>query len=394
MRKNAINQQWTPLDGGIEAVDGVYCASAALSCSQTLLSASTQNFLTVISSSARCVAACVFPDAAVVDAHTLLTKNNVKSGYIKALLLSDGCEMDAELLPQTKIKADFRLFADALRCNAKEVCAVNIGKVGSRFVSVSKEQLQTLLATRDAGQTQTVFQQFAYTFHLGDVVCSMGAMFIDGASHETQTGAQSTVCCLVTDVCITPQMLEKAFASAVEDTLKPLYLGVDRSPNDCYAILSTCKAGNYCISETDSEYKKLVNALKHTLEEIAERITKNEPGKRLLCLVESAKSKQAAKSLVDAMLFSSLLRSQAHSGDIKTETLLCALCGAGERIALDRAQIYLRSELGEIALWDYGKQTSVEQARIAQIASAKDVYLEVRLHDGNYKAKGIAKIAL
>ncbi len=395
MRKNAINQQWKPIDGGMQAVDGIAFSTAVLPCPQTLFSPAAQDSITMFSSSVRCAAACVFSNGAFVDAYTAFSKNNVENGCIKALLLSDGAQTDAEQPLQATLKADFRMFADAFDCNAKEVCAVNIGKVGSRFISLSKEQLQaTLTSEENQRQAQISWKQFAYTFRLGDVVCRMGAAFIDGAAHEKQTGAQSTVCCLATDVQITPQMLKKAFASAVDDTLNSLYLGVDRSPNDFCTIVSTCKAKNYCISQADSEYKKFVNALKHILQEIAMRMAKGEQAKRLFCLVSGAKSKHTARTLINAMLYSAPLRTQLKDGVIKTETLLCALSSVEEYLVLEKMQITLHSEHGEAALWDDGKQTAVDTARLAQIMQAADLHIEVRLHDGNYKASGIAKIRL
>lgn len=389
MRKNAVSQQLIPLDGGITAVDGFSCSDAVLSCPQMLFTEQFSERLTIISSSARCVSACVFPAPTMPDMHTQWSMKQAKNANVKALLLSESEKMDVQPLSETQVKADFRCMADVLGCEMKSVCAVNIGKVGSAFSAVSKQRLQTL---QSAGNSQNVWQQCAYAFCLGDIVCRVGAIFIGGDEHSRQTGAQSTVCCLTTDVNISPQMLEKAFISAVEDAFYPLYLGVDRSPNDFYAILSSCNAGNYIISETDSEYKKFYTALKRMLEEIVLRITKNDAKKRLLCLVNGAKSKQTAQALANAFSLSEHVRKQARLKDFHVETLLCALANAGERVDIKRLQIYVRGENGEIALFDYGKQTAVEQAAFAKLMGECDVHIEVRLHDGHYKASAIAKL--
>ena len=187
-------------------------------------------------------------------------------------------------------------------------------------------------------------------------------------------------------------MLKKAFFAAAEDTLQPLYTGVDRSPNDFACILSSCKAGNYSISTVDSEYKKFSEALKCVLTEIAAAMADCENGRRLFCSVQEAKSKRIAQTLANALIFSHTLRSQMFAGKMCIESLLCALCNANEALALDKMQVYFQSEKGNICVWDYGKQTDVAQSLQENVLSAKDVYIDVRLHTGNYKATSIAQL--
>lgn len=382
MRKNAVNQPFIPLDGGIQAVDGFSCLTAILPRVQTLFSSPNADSITIISAEKRSAFACLLPENTVIDEYTILSKAHAKNGYIKALLLSDCNVVNVQASSQANVKGDFRLLADKFSCNVKEICAVNVGKVGSQFFDVSRMETAEFISSK--------WQQFGYAFYLGDVLCRIGAIFIGGDEHSRQMGAQSTVCCIITDVNITPQMLEKAFVSAAEDTLECLYMGAERSPNDFYGFLSSCQAKNYIISQTDSEYKKFFNALKRVLQEIVLRITENNQKKRLFCLVEGARSKQTAKALANAVCKSASLQQQAYYGNIKVESLLCALCGAGERLALERMQIHLRSAKGEIVLFDYGKQTEVDASVVAQTANAKDVYIEVRLHGGYYKANALA----
>jgi glutamate N-acetyltransferase/amino-acid N-acetyltransferase len=236
-------------------------------------------------------------------------------------------------------------------------------------------------------------KELAYAFFLGDVLCRIGADFKSENENTAKiSGVQSKVCCITTDVNITPQMLKKAFDAAVEDTLQPLYTGVDTSPNDFACILSSCKAGNYIISAVDSEYKKFADALKRTLAEIAANMAEGNGGRRLFCNVQETKSKRTAQRLANAIISSRAIRAQVFLGKVHTESLLCALCSLDETLALDTMQVYFRSEKGNICVWDYGKQTDVSQGLQETVLLAKDVYIDVRLHTGNYKATAIARL--
>jgi N-acetylglutamate synthase/N-acetylornithine aminotransferase len=97
--------------------------------------------------------------------------------------------------------------------------------------------------------------------------------------------------------------------------------------------------------------------------------------------------------MANALSSSALLQKQAQNGRISVETLLCALCGAGVQICLEEMQVCVRSQYGEVSLFDYGKQTSVAQSVVAQIVDAQAVYIEVRLQDGHYKASAMVKLS-
>jgi glutamate N-acetyltransferase/amino-acid N-acetyltransferase len=404
MRKNGVDKQWTPLRGGVAAVDGFSTAVFAVPQTQTACDKKAENTLQIIYSSARAVSAFSFFDGGFVDAHTHLSKQYVQGGYTKAVFLSDGRVTNANQPPISSVKANFRLFADACGCDSKEICAVNIGTVASVFATPSQTHLRQMLTMLNATErtsneraekeeTQNKNNEFAYAFLLGDVLCRMGVVYKAGneCSRENN-GAQSKVCCITTDVNITPAMLKKAWDAAVEDTLLPLYTGAERSPNDFACILSSCKAGNYIISATDTEYKKFAEALKRVLLEVAANMANGEGGKRLFCAVREARSKRMAQALAGALIFSSTLRVQLLRGRVYMESLLCALCNENEELALDTIQVYFHSEKGNICVWDYGKETDVAQALLENVLSAKDVCIDVCLHMGNYKATSIARL--
>lgn len=386
MRKNGINRELEPIEGGVCAPSG--------------FQASGENHLALIVAEKRFPVACTFSQSAVVGAPVAVSKRHVKSGYARAVFANSGVANVFQENGEKSAREICQQIAKRLRCDQREIVIASTGKITSRFnaesvingldflcqrIGASNEH--SLASARAIMTTDKSVKQVSFAFDVGDFRCKIGAVFKGNA--RVCPNMATTLCFLTTDVNITPEMLQKSFSSAANETLNMLTHDGLSSPNDTACILSSCTAGNYCISCADSEYKKFASALQKTLTEICFIMLKDgdEQTKTLFCKTSGAKSKRVARAVSRAVVKANVFQ----NGSLETENLLCAIVGAGEALDVSKAEIILCSENTSLALMTDGKAIAYSASLMLDILSRSHVELLIRLNDGNYGATAFAR---
>ncbi len=387
MRKNGVNRQLEPIEGGVCAPFG--------------FQASGFNNLALIVGEKRFPAAGVFSQSALVGAPVTVSKKHVRLGYAKAVFVNSGeanvCQENGEDLAKEICKA----VAKRLRCDTEEILIASTGKIGPRFdaqkilqnveplmqnLGVSNEH--SLAAARNMMTTDKSVKQLSFAFDVGDYRCKIGAIFKGNA--RVCPNMATTLCFLTTDVNVTPQMLQKALESAVNETLNLLDLDGLASPNDSVFILSSRAAGNYLISCADSEYKKFASALQKTLVEICIAMLKDgdKNAKTFVCEARGAKSKRVARAVAKSIVSARIFQREGW----QTDDLICAILGTGEPLGLDRAEMILSSQNASVTLMTGGKAIAFSAASVSDILSCGEITLRIQLNDGNYGATALGRI--
>lgn len=387
MRKNGVNRQLEPIEGGV-------CAPAGFQ-------AGGLNNLALIVGEKRFPAAGVFSQSAVVGAPVTVSKRHLRAGYARAIFVNSGeanvCQENGENAAKEICKA----VAKRLRCDTEEILIASTGKIGPRFdaqkvlqnVAPLTENLgssheHSMAAARNIMTSDKIEKQLSFAFDVGDYRCKIGAIFKGNA--RVCPNMATTLCALTTDVNVTPQMLQKALGSAVNETLNMLDLDGLASPNDSVYVLSSCTAGNYLISCADSEYKKFASALQKTLAEICFLLIKDgdRNAKTFVCEARGARSKRVARVVAKSIVAARVFQKEAW----QTDDLICAILGADEPLEFGKADITLSSKTASLALMTDGKAIAFSASSVLEIFSCDEITLRVHLNDGNYGATALGRV--
>lgn len=404
MRKNGVNKELKPIDGGICApkgfrASGVRCGIAPVS---SPFYHPTREDLALIAADKLVPTACVYADSGECGAPVITTKKHLKSGYSRAVIVNSGianCGVEGgEKLAKTVCTA----IAKRLKISASETVIASTGAITGKFPidtllsgvnkladSLGCSHEHSLAAARALMTADTAVKQLSFSFMLGDYECKIGAIF--KGSRRVCPNMATTLCFLTTDVNISREMLQKALSAVVGDTFNMLNVDGISSPNDTVCIMASGNAGNYKIDCADSEYKKFVYALKETAWRVCKAIVADGEGKSgvFSCSVSGAKSKNAARNIAKAVAGAIGTRKAFAKNEVDVEGILCSILTAGERVELSNVEISLSSEQGKFLLLDEGKSVAFSHENAARILSGADMEICIRLHTGNYSAQAL-----
>ncbi len=405
MRKNGVNKKLTPISGGVcapqgFAANGIYCE---LPPSLFMDKQVPRENFAIIRSDKRCPTACVYGKGALVGAPVKVTRKHLSSGYGRAVVVTSGIAnvngVDGEKQAQTLSRV-FAKHADVL---TEETVIASTGEMGKPFPlesflentkrlaeGLGKTEEKGLAAARAIMTNDNYPKQFAYAFELGAYPCKIGG--ICKGTARVHPSMATTLCFLTTDACVSPQMLQRALTAAVRDTFNLLDIDGISSPNDTVCIMANGLAGNYCISEEDTEYKKFYFALEQTLARVCKMIAEDGTEKAFSCYVTGAVSKSAARNVARTVVSSLALKREVHQAtSLLIENLLCAVNESGEEIRLDRAEISLHSSVGKIFLFEDGKAKKFLAENAQRILNGNDAELRIFLGNGNYSAQAYGR---
>ena len=403
MRKNGVDKTLTPIEGGVCAPEGFLANGVCCGVSKAYfphLGENPPDFALVTGvKHKRYPVACVFADGAFSSVNTQLTKRHIRYEYAQGVLVTSGVANTFGEVARTNALRLCRAVERASGLAKDELVLCSTGVMGTAFPVAEFEKMATVLcdglgesalhstlAARAIMTTDKYPQELSFSFYIGDIPCKIGAIF--KGSTQANPNLSTTICILTTNVNITAKMLQKALVSAVNDTLNMSAIDGCSSPNDTAVILSSCTAGNYKISQDDSEYKKFYYALQQTLTAVCERLVRSGSIAAKLCLtrVVAAKSKKTARAIAKELSTILTARKVSLSAGVCVQDLLGGLQNGQEPLAVDKLQIKLQSANGAFVLFEEGTTIPQTQEIVQGILDADTVEIEIRLNEGNYSA--------
>ncbi len=396
MRKNGINRELRPIEGGLCAPEG-YTANA-VSCG---LRGNGELDFAMLFSPRRCAVACVYASGKNVGAPVKISKRNMRNGYARAVLVNGGV---ANVFGAEGEKLALAI-CDLLFCygvERTETVIASTGRIGERLsltpfaggikelwrgLSSSAEQSAKFARAIDGEDGQG--KELSFAFDLGDYPCKIGCVFKGG--RHTSPNMATFLAFLTTDVNVTSPMLQKALTAEVKETLNQLNIDGISSPNDAVCIFANGKAGNYKIDCEDSEYKKLAYALRAVLAEICRRVA-SERGKPFVCSVKGARSKELARALSKKLVGTDGVKERVSAGEVDIDGVLSVLSSMEYPVETQGLRISLRTESGELVLFDEGDTLPIERERIRLAMQAREWELCLRLREGNYSATAYGQL--
>ena len=231
--------------------------------------------------------------------------------------------------------------------------------------------------------TDKYAKQIAFSFYLGDTLCKIGAIFKGGV--RTAPNMATTLCFLTTDVNISPEMLNKAFSSSVQNTLNLLNVDGVNSPNDFACILANGRAGNYKISVADTDYKKFANALNGVMANVCKQIASGANERYVVCKVQGARSLKIAREIAKGIAGAQAVRNAITQKRISAEDFVFVASGISEKIVFDRIKISVN---GVVILED-GRTSKMPVSAVETLLQNTETEITISIGSGNYSATSV-----
>ncbi len=391
MRKNGINRELRPIEGGVCAPDGY--SAGAVSCG--IRPDGGKDFMMILSQR-RCAVGYVGTTGINAGAPVKVTKKNMRMGYARAIIANGGI---ANALQEDGERLAFKtcdlFFSHGLE--RTEIVLASTGEIGKPFPFRALQQgvkpLLEGLTSTDKGSraaAQAVRgeycegKQLSFAFDLGDYPCKIGVIFKGG--RQTAPNMATFLAFLTTDVNITTPTLQRALEAEVRETLNMLNVDGTPSPNDCVCIFANGRAGNYKIDCVDSEYKKFTIALRAVLAEICKSIAKDGGDRMFTCRVRGAISKEVARSVAREIVGNQAVKSALKQGIVDVKSVFYAALAVGNMLKTERLRLAVKSVGGEIVLHEEGRSLPACAAILGEILSAEEIELSLTVGRGNYQA--------
>ena len=409
MRKNGVNKQIIPVEGGVCAPAGFKANGIRCGCGISRKSVSRETNdcflredLALILADKRCPVACTYAQGTLRGATAEVTKKHIRLGYARAIIANSGVANVFGEKATAMAQEICALLAKHANVSTDEIVIASTGAIGEKFDNapilsgipklvseLAATEENSLAAARALMTTDRWAKQAAFSFELGAFPCKIGAIFKGNA--RVCPNMATTLCFLTTDVNITPEMLQKALHYAVDETFNMMNVDGVSSPNDTVCVMASGLAGNCQINAPDSEYAKFVFALKEVLARICRTIVEDgaENGLIFECRAKGAKSQRMAKSIARTIVGASAIKDSLKNGEIDAQSVLCAIHSTGEAFGIEKLEISFCSEKGQVVVFDEGTVIETSKNVLDTIFSGENVALLVDLHAGNYSATAI-----
>ncbi len=387
MRKNGINRELRPIEGGVCAPEGYKANAVACGVRED----GDLDF-GIIFSEKRCSVACVFAAGKTRGAPVKISERNMKTDYARAILVNGGAaNIFGEEGERLSLGVCDLLFPFAVE--RTEIVVASTGKIGKpvklssfeggirelwRGLESSDERSRKVARAMQADVRRE--KQLSFAFDLGDYPCKIGAVFAGGE------GSAPFLAFLTTDANISSPMLQKALNAEVKETFYMLNLGGVSTPNDTACIFANGRAGNYRIDYPDAEYKKFAYALKAVLTEICKAVVAEKEGKPFYCRVKGGISKEVSRAAAKAIVGSSIVKNSIQKGEVDLSAVIFTLLSASNSVAEDKIEIRLKTGEEEVVLYEDGRTLPTVKLDLERIAKAEEVSLWVDLREGNFQA--------
>ena len=402
----------TFVDGGVCAAkgfkaNGVQCGLAHKPLSDTeaanaaannaLPAAKKKNDLALITSDKMCEAAAVYTTNKVKGAPILVTKEHLKNGKAKAVIVNsvnaNTCNPDGV----EKAEKMCQLAAKALGIDEKDVIVASTGVIGQVLPIEPIEKAMDGLAeglTYDGNKraleaimtTDTAEKEIAVQFEMGGKTCTMGGMLKgSGMIHPNMA---TTLTFLTTDADIAPEMIQLALSDVVKVTLNRASVDGDTSTNDMVCIMASGSAGNWPVVSDGADFEAFTNALYAIMMNLARMMARDGEGatKLIECAVRGAQTDAVAEKVAKSVICSSLIKAMIFGEDANAGRIYCAIGYSDADFDMNSVDIEMASEGGVIPLGRKGCLVEFSEEQAKRILGEDEIKILISLGDGKGRA--------
>ena len=234
--------------------------------------------------------------------------------------------------------------------------------------------------------TDTVKKEIAVSFEIDGKECRIGG--IAKGSGMIHPNMATMLVFITTDCAVSPEMLQKALSTDIQDTFNMTSVDGDTSTNDMVTILANGMAGNTEITAGSEDFKTFMKALNTVTVYLCRNIAADGEGatKLVECKVQGAKTKQQAKLAAKSVICSSLVKAAMFGSDANWGRVLCALGYGVKDLNPDTVSVSFRSAKGEIPVCVQGAGVPFSEDKAKEILLENEVEILVNLGVGDCDA--------
>ena len=345
----------------------------------------------LIYSAVPALAAGVFTTNRVKAAPVLLSKERIKSGNARAVLINSGCANACTgrrgLLDARRLS---RLVASSLKVDPESVLLASTGVIGKplpmptiekhlpRLVdSLSTDGLRE--AARAIMTTDTFPKAVITRSHVnGQEITIAGIAKGAGMINPKLATLLSFV---LSDAFIAPDALQQSLKEGTQGSFNRITVDGDTSTNDTLLVLANGQARNREILSHTAGYRKFSDLLQELLFLLAKMIARDGEGatKLVEIAVEGARTTSEAEQVARAVAYSPLVKTAFFGEDANWGRILCAAGYSGVSMNPDRVDIFF----DDVDIVRRGQGTGPQKEEQATAVMKKREYkVRINLHRG------------
>lgn len=393
------------IDGGVCApagfkANGVYCGIKKPAADNQNPAVPHKNDLGMIFSDAQCECAAVYTTNKVKGAPIIVTKNNLKATGSRARAVivnsknANTCNADGE----EKARRMCALAAQELGIKDEEVIVASTGVIGQILpIEPIEKGIKPLVsglsyngneaAATAIMTTDTVKKEYAVQFEAGGKICTVGGMAKgSGMIHPNMA---TTLNFITADIDINAEMLQQALNDTVKITYNCLSIDGDTSTNDMVCVMANGLAGNRKISAPCDEFESFKAALYEVMMQLTRMLAKDGEGatKLIECECAGCRDMDTAIAVAKSVAGSTLFKCAVFGEDANWGRILCAVGYAPAEFDINKVDVDIKSEYGEIAVCRNGAGVDFSEEKAAKVLSSDEIYVLINLNGGESSAK-------
>lgn len=356
-----------------------------------------KNDLAMIAADKECTAAAVYTTNKVKGAPILVTKEHLKNGKARAVIVNsvnaNTCNADGV----EKANKMCELAAAELGIKAEDVIVASTGVIGQvlpiePIANGMKELAEGLSydgnprAVEAIMTTDTMPKEVAVQFEIGGKTCTMGGMLKgSGMIHPNMA---TTLTFITTDADISPELLQRALSDIVKVTLNRASVDGDTSTNDMVCVLASGAAGNKVISHEDGDFEVFENALYAIMMNLARMMARDGEGatKLIECAVGGADTEKIAETVAKSVITSSLFKAAMFGEDANWGRILCAVGYADADFDINKVDVRIASDKGSVEVCRNGAGVDFSEEKAKEILGEDEICIIINIGDGGHSA--------
>ncbi len=384
----------TFVEGGVCAAkgfraNGIQCGLAHAGATVT----AKKNDLALIVADTECTAAAVYTTNKVKGAPILVTKEHLKNGKARAVIVNsvnaNTCNADGV----EKANMMCELAAKELGIDPEDVIVASTGVIGQVLpIEPIANGMKSLAEglTYDGNPraleaimtTDTRKKEIAVQFEMGGKTCTMGGMLKgSGMIHPNMA---TTLTFITTDAAISEELVQRALSDVVKVTLNRASVDGATSTNDMVCVMASGSAGNKPVTKEDEEFEKFQNALYAIMMNLARMMARDGEGatKLIECAVSGAETEKIAETVAKSVICSSLFKAMIFGQDANAGRIYCAIGYSDAEFDISNVDIDMSSKSGSIALGRKGCVTAFDEDVAKKVLSEDEIQIIISLGEG------------
>ena len=352
--------------------------------------------LALIYTEKKAATAAVYTTNLVKGAPLTVTKNNISDGYASAIICNSGnantCNANGIEIAEQMCE----LLGNELNIPKNDIVVASTGVIGQPLdIEPIKNGIpelvgglgdNSLLAAEGIMTTDTKVKEIAVEFNIGGKLCKIGG--IAKGSGMIHPNMATMLVFITTDCAISPDMLQQALSTDIQNTFNMVSVDGDTSTNDMVTVLANGMAENEEITADGEGFNTFMEALNTVTVYLCRCIAGDGEGatKLLECKVTGAESDNIAKTVAKSVICSSLTKAAMFGADANWGRVLCAIGYSGAKVDVTKIDVSFKSDKGEIPVCKNGAGVEFSEEIAKEILLQDEIEILVNLNSGDYSS--------